>query len=322
MNVLSENSQLYSLLSIGQRGVGKTVFLVGTYAELHPDNHKDNPQKLWCDCQDSDTQKTLENVLSYVARTGEYPPATMKLTNFDFSLKRQSGEETQTLCHFRWWDTPGESCKFYNPGFRVLVLNSDGCCVFIDALALLSNTEAQSVEELVESVKAIAELVAQNGLRHPFALILTKCDLLKPDPLNHQRLDESLQPLTNFLDTLKVNYKTFYSGIPIVVSPEGSSALKSEQAAAPVLWLASELEKVKKSSSTEDLPELVAQQLPNDSQFEPTTIQSRSGIRKYSLVVALILAMTLLGGLSLFLIKEAVVNFEQYRDEPVPTPPD
>jgi hypothetical protein len=106
----------------------------------------------------------------------------MKLTNFEFSLKQNSLGKTQTLCHFRWWDTPGESCKLYNPAFQLMVLQSDGCCVFIDAQALVSNPNSDGLEDILQPVKSIAELVYQNGLRHPFALILTKFDLLASEP--------------------------------------------------------------------------------------------------------------------------------------------
>ncbi len=313
----TNSKKIYSLLSIGQRGVGKTVFLAGSYAELHPDNQNNNPQQLWFDCQDSDTQKILENVLSYVARSGEYPPATMKLTNFEFSLKQNSRGKTQTLCHFRWWDTPGESCKLYNPAFQLMVLKSDGCCVFIDAHALVSNANSDGLEDILQPVKSIAELVYQNGLKHPFALILTKFDLLASESQIVQLLDERLQPLTSFLDDMKVNYKKFYSEIPIVSSPEGKSTIKPTQASVPVLWLVSELTKVNPPGSTENLAS--SENLSSSATQKILGINFRPVTRKYILLLTLVLVIGSLGVFLTFLVKDAVVNSDKQFNEPKPT---
>lgn len=69
----------FNLLSIGQRGAGKTVFLAGSYAELHPySNQYIKPQeKLWFDCQNSQVQENIDKILSYVAQVGMYPPSTL-----------------------------------------------------------------------------------------------------------------------------------------------------------------------------------------------------------------------------------------------------
>jgi GTPase SAR1 family protein len=313
----TNSKKIYSLLSIGQRGVGKTVFLAGSYAELHPNNQNNNPQQLWFDCQDSDTQKTLENVLSYVARSGEYPPATMKLTNFELSLKQNSQGKTETLCHLRWWDTPGESCKLYNPAFQLMVLQSDGCCVFIDAHALVSNPNTDGLEDILQPVKSIAELVYQNGLRHPFALILTKFDLLASEPQIVQLLDERLQPLTSFLDEMKVNYKKFYSEIPIVSSPEGNSTIKPTQASVPVLWLVSEFTKANAPGSTESISS--SENLASSTTQKTPAINLSPVTKKYILLLTLVLVIGSVGAFITFLVKNAGVNSDQQLNEPKPT---
>jgi GTPase SAR1 family protein len=313
----TNSKKIYSLLSIGQRGVGKTVFLAGSYAELHPNNQNNNPQQLWFDCQDSDTQKTLENVLSYVARSGEYPPATMKLTNFELSLKQNSQGKTETLCHLRWWDTPGESCKLYNPAFQLMVLQSDGCCVFIDAHALVSNPNTDGLEDILQPVKSIAELVYQNGLKHPFALILTKFDLLASEPQIVQLLDERLQPLTSFLDEMKVNYKKFYSEIPIVSSPEGNSTIKPTQASVPVLWLVSEFTKANAPGSTESISS--SENLASSTTQKTPAINLSPVTKKYILLLTLVLVIGSVGAFITFLVKKAGVNSDQQLNEPKPT---
>lgn len=249
MNLLSTTtSKKFSLLTFGRRGVGKTIFLVGSYAELHSystHSQQDNPHQLWFDCQDSEVQAKVENILRYITYEGIYPPPTMKITTFDFSMKRQSRRGIETLAHFRWWDIPGEYCDFANTNFRTMVLNSNGCCVFIDAFELVHNhTYLQELEkDVFPQVKTLASLVSLNYVKYRFAVILTKCDLLKLDLITNQRLEEGLQSLTNHFDAAKVNYKTFYSRIPIFSLP-GVTIIRPKGAAAPLLWLVEELSKV------------------------------------------------------------------------------
>ena len=210
MASLSKTLKTYSLLSIGQRGVGKTVFLAGSFADLHSDQVAS--QQLWFDCQDSQTLNSIETLLDYITRTGKYPPPTMKITNFNFSLKQRNQEGEKTLCHFRWWDVPGESCNFDDPSFRELVFNSNGCCLFIDAEALVHKPEyRQKLDLMMQQVIPIVTLVHLNKLKYAFALLLTKCDLLKDDSATRHSLQENLKPITTGLDTLEINYQTFLS---------------------------------------------------------------------------------------------------------------
>ncbi len=265
------NPQVFSLLSIGQRGVGKTVFLAGSYAELHSTPEQENRQRLWFDCRDSQAQKNIESILSYVARTGQYPPATMKITNFNLTLKRRHLGGNKTLCHFRWWDIPGESCNMGNPDFQKMVMASHGCCVFINANALVCDpTYLQSFEEIVRQVVAIASLVNQDGLNYPFALIFTQCDQLEPGPLSRLQIEENLQPLIARLDAVKAKYQRFYSTIPIV-SDEGISSLKAAGAAAPILWLVSELKKTDNLKWRPELGSGLEQGLSTSKLFRATS---------------------------------------------------
>ena len=231
----------FSLLSIGQRGVGKTVFLAGSYTELHPENQADTPQQLWFDCQDDEVQANLEKIKSHVARTHLYPPPTIKVTNFDFSLKRQIRSGVETVCNFRWWDIPGESCNIHNPDFQEMILTSNGCCVFINAHALIEDQDYPNIlEDIYNQVAAIASVVYKYNINYAFALILTKCDLIELNPNTLLQIDQSLQPIITYLDLFKLNYQKFYSAIPIVTI-EGVSSLKANGAASPLLWLLSHL---------------------------------------------------------------------------------
>jgi len=109
-----------------------------------------------------------------------------------------------------------------------MVLNSHGCCVFIDAYALVHiPTYQQNLKDIIQAVMQIANFVYINSLRFPFALILTKCDLLELHLLSQHDFQERLQTLTTRLDNVKANYQTFYSNIPIV-SIEDASILKAK----------------------------------------------------------------------------------------------
>jgi hypothetical protein len=235
--------KIYSLLSIGQRGVGKTVFLVGSCLELYTNQFEDQGQQVWFDCEDGEVQQMLENILRQVAQTGQYPPATMRITNFDFTLKLRNLWGTKTLCQFRWWDPPGESCQIYNPAFLMMALNADAYCAFIDARTIVEcANHPNDLSTAFESVKSIAEVIHSNNLEHPLAIILTKCDIVRADASAWQTLERNIQPLKRLLDTLKVNYQIFCSEIPVVTT-NGISSLKTTDAAAPILWLVSKLRK-------------------------------------------------------------------------------
>ncbi|MBD2344217.1 hypothetical protein [Anabaena subtropica] len=253
MNLLAATTpKTFSLLSIGQRGVGKTVFLAGSYAELNPDNQSDAPQQMWFDCQDSEVQANLEKIKNHVARTHLYPPATIKVTNFNFSLKRQTRSDVETVCNFRWWDIPGESCNIHNPDFQEMILTSNGCCVFINAHALIQDQDyPRLLEDIYNQVAAIASVVSKYNIQYAFALILTKCDLLELNQPTLLQIEQNLQPLITYLDSLKATYQKFYSAIPIVALG-GVSSLKAKGAATPLLWLLSHLNNSDNLSPSQD----------------------------------------------------------------------
>ncbi|MBV8882418.1 MAG: tetratricopeptide repeat protein [Chroococcidiopsidaceae cyanobacterium CP_BM_RX_35] len=296
--LLGTDAKRFNLLSIGQRGVGKTVFLAGSYAELQTGTQGNacgrsddsraqaqtitSPRTLRFDCQDAQERKSLDRILNYVAQTGQYPPPTMKATNFNFSLKRHSFLSEQTLCSFRWWEIPGEICRMSNQEFYNIVSSSHGCCVFIDASELVRNKAyLQGIEDIVETVMGLASLVYLNNFKYAFALVLTKCDRIESDLFNKQQielaqgsrwsylqrtLEEQLQPLTSYLDGMKINYQLFYSYIPII-RIKGTATLSAAGAANALLWLVSELGKAHKSSWLNTLLDSVTYLRPTDVQL-------------------------------------------------------
>ncbi|MBC8120315.1 MAG: hypothetical protein H7Y22_00590 [Gemmatimonadaceae bacterium] len=268
MNLLSvAPARTFTLLSIGQRGVGKTVFLAGGYAELHRSGTRTRSRQMWFDCQNSDSQKNIENVLSYVEQRGKYPPATLKVTDFDFKLKRQGLLRAQTLCQFCWQDVPGESCHSGDTNFQKTVLASHGCCVFVDAYAAVHDKDyLPRLADIFKQVSAIASLAYMNGLDYPFAIVFTKCDLLGSevggvDPLHRQRLEEGITPLTNRLAAVGAHHQVFHSSIPMHTLA-GMAQLEARGGAAPILWLVHELHKVYNLGLTDLLMELLARLLP------------------------------------------------------------
>jgi tetratricopeptide (TPR) repeat protein len=262
MNQQSINAtHTLNLLSIGQRGVGKTVFLTGSYVELHSGFTAERPQELWFDSHNSQEQEKIEKVLNYITQTGQYPPPTMKIANFNFSLKRHGWWKTKTICDFSWWDLPGESCDFNNSKYQQLVLSSHGCCAFINAEALVNNpTYLPQLTQTIDQVTAIASLVQQNEIKYAIALVFTKCDLLAPEPSSMLQIEEKMQPLLTRLDAAKANYQKFYSAIPLVTFA-GVTQLKPTGAATPILWLVSELKKLHPTQLKQNLGSGLQQQL-------------------------------------------------------------
>ncbi|MGF1478272.1 MAG: hypothetical protein ACFB4I_02100 [Cyanophyceae cyanobacterium] len=233
----------YSLLSIGQRGVGKTVFLAGSYAEFLANRQQYRSQQLWLDCQERQAQEAMNNLLRYIVQTGRYPPLTASITNFNFSLKQHRGEGEQTLCRFRWWDMPGELCSFDSSEFRQLVFSSHGCCVFIDAEALVYEPDYQlQLDRLMEQVIPIIMLIHFNRLNYPVALLLTKCDSLA-NTAARQQLQEKIEMITNQWKLLEINHRTFCLEIPILNTEKGFS-LQAKGTSQVLLWLLSEIEKI------------------------------------------------------------------------------
>jgi tetratricopeptide (TPR) repeat protein len=234
----------FNFLSIGHRGVGKTVFLAGSYIELQAVVRGSRKSRLWLECQDQVVRDNVENLLNFIRRTGQYPPPTIKITNFNFSIKHQGLWGTQTLYHFRWWDVPGEICHVDNPDFQSLLLTSHGCCVFINADALVHDPRyLKELELQIRQVEDIASLSHRHSLKYAFALICTQCDRLQSGPLSLLQIEKHLRPLTERLEAVNANYQRFYSAIPIVpqANPAGGITLHSQGAAAPLVWLMSEL---------------------------------------------------------------------------------
>ena len=270
IKILNRNltqTKTFNLLSIGQRGVGKTVFMIGSYEELQSNHLTAQRQKLWFDCQNHQVEANIQKILNYVVQTNQYPPPTMKIVNFNFSLKKQSFWGEQTLCHFQWNDIPGEICDIHNLEFRNMVFNSHGCCVFIDAYAMRhSDAYVQVLDDIFEQVMALTSLVYLNGLNYPLAIILTKSDLLENNSTTQQIITNKLQPLTTHLNAVQANYQIFQSFIPLIHKNNGAS-LEAKGAAVSLLWVVWELNKLHNPGSDNQLLGLINRILPSNYQL-------------------------------------------------------
>ncbi|MEB3308792.1 MAG: hypothetical protein VKJ02_01005 [Snowella sp.] len=237
----SANLNRYNFLSIGQRGVGKTVFLASCYLECHQD--KAQQRLLWFDCENPEVRQLIDHILSYVAKTGDYPPATLKVTNFGFDLKQRHQRGSKTVGRVQWWDTPGEMCDSLNASLKTLLANADGCCLFLEAPALVKASDSPlALMKLLRPLEAVIELLHQDGIDLPLAVIVTKCDYLSPHPLQWQCLKKALTPLFQKLKAQQAPYQVFYSEIPITVI-DGIPTLQLIRVGTPIYWLFAEIHK-------------------------------------------------------------------------------
>lgn len=244
--------QSLNFLSIGDRGVGKTIFFLANYAALRLKPKDAKRQHLLLDCQNNKDRENLEALLKQIARTGQYPPPTLQTTNFTFNVKRDSWRGQNTLCQLRWSDVPGESCQSFNSDFQKVLQNSHGCCLFLDAYELVHNPQYLSrLDVLTKRAEAIASLAHRHQLHYSLALVLTKCDRIGSGPQGLLKLEEQLRPLIQSLKSVNANYRCFYSAVPISAFQK-PSLLEAQGIAAPLLWLVNEA----RSSSRKSLPTL------------------------------------------------------------------
>lgn len=244
MNASSQtNLPIFNVLSLGQRGVGKTIFLMGVYVQLNRYYGQFSSDSFWLDCPKDQDRENLQGILDYVSQTGQYPPPTLKITDFLFRVQRGSRwkKNMTPVCQLRCWDIPGETCHFEEPDFQQIVLNSHSCCVFINGYQLATDSSyLATLDEIMKQVIAIASLIQQKHLYYPFALIFTQCDRLNSDPISQLQIEKNLQPLIKALKAVDANYKRFYTGIPIV-QEQNRFKLESSGTEKPFIWLITKL---------------------------------------------------------------------------------
>lgn len=237
IRVRSQDSKVYRILSLGQRGVGKTVFLAGAYLDM-----RESVDEIRVESLDSITEQNIVNLLGLIQETGDYPPPSVKVDCFNFGLQMSVGKQKPVSYNFLWNDVPGEICQPDNEEFQKQVFESHGCCVFFDANALVTHPGyAQSTKLTVKQLLAVASLTAKNGVFYPISLVFTKVDLLGAPPGNILRIEERSEFITKPLDDTGVRYRTFYSAVQLV-ERDGKMRVSSRGAAgAALFWLTQEL---------------------------------------------------------------------------------
>lgn len=315
-------SKTFTLISLGSRGVGKTVFLAYNCAEILRPNHKErDSETLWFECLDQEFQAKIEKLVGYVIRTGQYPPPTFKIEDFEFSLKKKSLSGDKTLCNFRWLDLPGEWCNIQNSEFQSTLLQSHGCCVFVDIHTLLNNKlYLETMESIMNQVEAIASLVNHNHLKYPFALILTKCDLVDLSPIGLVQVEAKLIPILKRLEAVKAHYRRFYSPTP-TNDPSNSGVPHLKDAKAPLLWLMTELQRLHGSEDQLNLGNSLnniisnsindpAAAIDSDTSSIPQTktLLSWKKFRSQKTILVILLACGLLSGILALLLKSNIFN--------------
>ncbi|ABW29312.1 TRAFAC clade GTPase domain-containing protein [Acaryochloris marina] len=236
----------YNILSIGFRGAGKTVFLAGSYTSLHFNRKKARLHQEWLDCQDAESHEKMNQLLDFITQSRQYPPPTLKATEFNFSVKTRTLCGVKTRCHLHWWDIPGEFCQPNNADLQLLLFSSHACCLLIDAPAFVNDRPyQQKVKSVLQQLANFLPQSQANRPNYPLAVILTKFDLLQTE-LSRGQLKQQLQPFVQDLRSHQINAHGFTSAIPLI-SFGASVTLHPQGTGAPFRWLITELNKTEQA---------------------------------------------------------------------------
>jgi hypothetical protein len=308
----------FNLLSIGHRGVGKSVFLAGSYAELQLKRQTES-ESIWFEGADDSSQHTIEELLTYMTLAGQYPSPTMKITDFTFRVRSRELHQYRTLCEFRWADIPGEICRLDNPDFEAMLLESHGCCVFIDAAALVRDSNYLTrLEETIKQIEVISSLAAQSDVNYFFALILTKCDQLQADFAQQALIEQKWQSLTPRLITANAVYRRFNSSV-LLIPTEGNTIVRAVGTSAPFIWLITELGKIYQAQKPKNLRQCVERSHINAQHTVPPNRSESLLPKLLTTVVALGVVVGLWFGLVKLLSNPDPVQIPGVEEEPLGT---
>jgi Double-GTPase 2 len=242
--MVSRSKDTFTFQLIGQRGVGKTVFLATMSSQY------DVLAEYGLCSADVQTENQIQQILTFMRNNGSYPPATNRSIPFTFDLyPKGSSENRKPLCTFRWEDIPGEICQLWDEGFNYSTANSSGCLIFVDAHALMTKPDyTENLDQLNDLLLPLVNIVALNGIAYPVAVVLTKCDMV--GTLTTQLTDilqERLQPIIRGLKRFNIAHKVFYSSLSLTrLGNAGSYTLTVGNTESPLLWLIEEIQRVRK----------------------------------------------------------------------------
>jgi GTPase SAR1 family protein len=240
----SRSNETFTFQLIGQRGVGKTVFLATMSSQ-----YNDLTEYGLCSA-DVQTENQVQQILTFMRNNGSYPPATNRSIPFTFDLyPKGSSQSRKPLCTFRWEDIPGEICQLWDEGFNNSTANSSGCLIFVDANALMANPNyTENLDQLNDLLLPLVNIVALNSIAYPVAIVLTKCDMVGTLTTQIMEiLQERLQPITRGLKRFNITHKVFYSSLTLT-RPENTDPyiLTVGNTESPLLWLIEEIQRVRK----------------------------------------------------------------------------
>jgi hypothetical protein len=242
--MVSRSNDTFTFQLIGQRGVGKTVFLATMSSQY------DALTEYGLCSADVQTENQIQQILTFMRNNGSYPPATNRSIPFTFDLySKGSSANRKPLCTFRWEDIPGEICQLWDEGFNRSTADSSGCLIFVDANALMTKPDyTENLDQLNDLLLPLVNIVALNGIAYPVAIVLTKCDMV--GTLTTQLteiLQERLQPIIRGLKRFNIAHKVFYSSLSLSrPGNAGPYTLTVGNTESPLLWLIEEIQRVRK----------------------------------------------------------------------------
>jgi hypothetical protein len=166
-------------LALGDRGVGKTTFLLSIWCQLHSDS--EGSKRCFLDACGL-TRDKFERGMNYVRQTGDYPTATMRFDQLIFDVKQSQwwgGEKT--VGQIQWIDSPGERCQQKYSDFLEEFFKSDAFFVFINiekALFALNTRKSSELEKVFAPVLKLAGALGDSSPK-PIAVIFTCVDRLQ-----------------------------------------------------------------------------------------------------------------------------------------------
>ncbi|AGY59554.1 hypothetical protein [Gloeobacter kilaueensis] len=251
------NEFTYHLQIIGHPQSGRSTFLAASYYRARELLRSLGKASLSLSCTDQASREFIDRILSHVRVNGDYPklsgcPDTLRLHFYNLHAPtRLFGEREIAVCYWIWH-------KLSLPDSSAALPDADGSCLFIDAAQLMDDIAYRAK---LDELTGVALSIAQKAHRrpHPFAIVLTKCDLLgQMTPALRRVLNRELIPLTEALARSESLHQVFFSSLAIGVVPNTQRyfLLSSDSAAAP-LWLMDTIHPLNQAPLNVDLDQLL-----------------------------------------------------------------
>jgi hypothetical protein len=222
-------------LALGERGVGKTTFLLSLWCQLHSSSKRS--KRCFLDACGL-TRDKFERAMNYVRQTGGYPTATMRFDQLIFEVKTShwwGGEKT--IAQIEWVDSPGERCHQRDSDFLCEVFKADAFFIFInikDAIDALKTR--QSLEKVFAPALSLATALRDSPPK-PIVVIFTCIDRLQSmeELLAIKKIETTLTEYVNRANS-KLSLIIFSSQTKILATEDGYT-LSNKECLSPILAL-------------------------------------------------------------------------------------